>query len=132
MTRRDPQSLMWAQAFGLLEEADRLHRQFCKAVPGAQPNWEPPADVVETAGDVVVVVALPGVAPEHISVHFDESGVAIHAERPASVDRRTTTIRRLEIPYGRFERRVALPPGHYELVEQSCLHGCLRLRLQKR
>ena len=44
---------------------------------------------------------------------------------------RTTVIRRLEIPYGRFERRLTLPAGHYELIEQACQHGCLMLRLRR-
>jgi HSP20 family molecular chaperone IbpA len=38
----------------------------------------------------------------------------------------------LEIPYGRFERRFALPAGHYELTERSYTNGCLVLRFIQR
>jgi HSP20 family molecular chaperone IbpA len=36
---------------------------------------------------------------------------------------------RLEIPYGRIERRIDLPAGRYELVGSELLDGCLRVRL---
>ena len=37
----------------------------------------------------------------------------------------------LEIPFGYFERRVTLPPGHYRVLESVLADGLLRLRLQK-
>jgi hypothetical protein len=40
-------------------------------------------------------------------------------------------IRRLELPYGRFERRVALPGGRYELEGRQLVNGCLQLALRK-
>jgi HSP20 family protein len=43
--------------------------------------------------------------------------------------RNATALHRLEIPYGRFERRIALPGGRYELLERSYTNGCLVLRL---
>jgi HSP20 family protein len=39
-------------------------------------------------------------------------------------------IHRLEIPYGRFERRIPLPPGNYRLHEQFLEDGCLVLVLR--
>jgi HSP20 family molecular chaperone IbpA len=124
---------MWAEACEMLDQAERLHRQFFRFGGNveAQPRWEPPVDVVASAGDLCVAVALPGVAPDRIAVHVDANGLLITAERLAPVDRRTTAIHRLEIPYGRFERRVPLPPGRYELLEQSCQDGCLTLRLAR-
>jgi HSP20 family molecular chaperone IbpA len=38
----------------------------------------------------------------------------------------------MEIPYGRFERRIALPTGRYELTERSYTNGCLVLRFTQR
>jgi HSP20 family protein len=133
MSSRDPRSWMWAEACELLDQAERLHRQFFRFGGNveAQPRWEPPVDVVASASDLCVAVALPGVAPDRISVHVDANGLLITADRPSPVDRRTTAIHRLEIPYGRFERRVPLPPGRYELLEQSCQDGCLTLRLAR-
>jgi HSP20 family protein len=45
------------------------------------------------------------------------------------INERTSAVHRLEIPYGGFERRIALPAGRYRLIEQACANGCLVLRL---
>ena len=41
-------------------------------------------------------------------------------------------IRRLEIPYGLFERRLRLPPGPGALMRQEHANGCLRLLFTRR
>lgn len=134
MTHRDPHSWMWAEALDLLEQADRMQRQFCALAgpPGLHAHWAPPVDVLETPADVVVTVALPGIAPERVEVQLGDATLAVAAERASPVHGSATVIRRLEIPYGRFERSVTLPAGRYELVEQLSLHGCLQLTLRKR
>lgn len=130
---RDPHSWMWAEALDLLEQADRMHRQFFALTgsSGAQVRWEPPLDVVEGPNDLVVTIALPGVAPERIELQLEADRLAISALRPPPACSHNAIIRRLEIPYGRFERRIALPPGRYELLEQVVQNGCLHLRLRK-
>ena len=40
-------------------------------------------------------------------------------------------IHRLEIPYGRFERRIALPAGRFEVARSDLVDGCLTLSLRK-
>lgn len=123
---------MWGEALGLLEQADRLHRQFFGRAPGSQVCWQPPADIVETERELFVIVALPGVEPESIQLRPGNDGTfVIEAIRASCVKTQTIAVRCLEIPYGRFERRIVLPPGRYELVEQSSRNGCLELRLQK-
>ena len=41
------------------------------------------------------------------------------------------SVRRIEIPHGTFERRIALPPDHVELGAPELLNGCVILRLRK-
>ena len=136
MTTRDPRSWMWAEACDMVTQADRLHRQFFRlgASSAATTRWEPPVDVVEDADSILIYVALPGVAPERVVVRFDGTQLVIDAYRPAllNVRRTASTVHRLEIPYGHFERRIALPAERYELLEQAFSHGCLELRLVKR
>jgi HSP20 family protein len=79
-----------------------------------------------------VTVALPGVAPERVQVRVTNGALAISALRKPPLDRQTTAVHRLEIPYGRFERHIALPAGRYQLLEQGFQNGCLVLRLTKR
>ena len=43
----------------------------------------------------------------------------------------SAVIHRLELPQGRFERRVPLPPGRYAGVGVTSEHGCLVISLQK-
>ena len=124
---------MWEEALRTLEQAERLQQRFCLLLgaPATQPVWQPPVDVFETATDVWVTVALPGAVPESVNIAVSPSGLLISAERklPAPLER--MRIRRLEIPYGRFERRIDLPPGNYVLAESRLAEGCLELRLAK-
>jgi len=43
----------------------------------------------------------------------------------------TAVIHRLELPQGRFARRIRLPAGRYGAVARSVVDGCLLITLQK-
>jgi len=124
---------MWERARSLLDQAERVQKSFfAPARPGTRrPSWEPPADVFETASEVWVVVTLPGVAPETVRVEIFQSDVTVCGERAQPPAFRSAVVHRLEIPHGRFERRVTLPPGRYELAHQEIVLGCLFLGLTK-
>ena len=115
----------------MLERAQRMQRQFFRFghIAEAHPRWEPPVDIVAYGTEVQIMIALPGVAPEHVSVRISDGVLSVTAIRPLPMTRETTAIHRLEIPYGRFERRVVLPAGEYRLMDQGCANGCLVLRL---
>jgi HSP20 family molecular chaperone IbpA len=57
----DTSGWMWAQACDLMDQAERLHRQFFRpaAVQQAQVAWEPPVDLFENEREIVLVVAMP-------------------------------------------------------------------------
>lgn len=132
---RNQRPYMWAEAFDLLERAERLQRQFFRfgAAGGqATPCWEPPVDVFETRERLVVTVALPGVRAERIELEAEDGALTVRAARPAPIGADTRAIRHLEIPYGRFERRIGLPPGLYELSSHEYVDGCLYIALTKR
>ena len=124
---------MWERARSMLEQADRLQRNFfAPQRPGTRhPSWEPPADVFETESEVWVLVVLPGVAPESVQVELCASDVKVCGERALPPAFRSAVVHRLEIPHGRFERRVALPPGSYELARRELVNGCLFLGFTK-
>ena len=133
MGSRNPTSWMWAEACQLLEQAERLHRQFFRlGAPGARVAWEPPADVFENDDEVTIVVALPGVAPESVEVLYEPGGVVVRAQRCIPFAEGGYSIGRLEIPYGYFERRLALPTGEFETGRRTFSEGCLVLTLRKR
>jgi HSP20 family protein len=128
---------MWGEALSLLEQADRLHRQFFR-VAGAESEhaWEPPVDVVESDELLKVHVALPGVSPESITIVLEPGGVAISALRAFPCREAGAHIHRIEIPYGRFERRLALPLDDpympIELVAKELADGLLILTFRRK
>lgn len=129
MRSRDFSSLMWADALSFLERAERLHRQFFRVGEVQAQVWEPPVDIVETAERVDVFVALPGVAADSVVISTEPDAVTVSASRTLAGGGAAggARIHRLEIPYGRFARRIALPRHALELVGQSMTDGCLRL-----
>lgn len=124
---------MWAEAVGLIEQAERMHRQFFRLSSSArsQASWEPPADVFEDEHEVAIVVALPGVAADRVEVTSDHGVLVVRAERPLPFGGSRRAVRQLEIPYGYFERRIALPAGRLEPIAHELTHGCLVVRLRK-
>lgn len=123
---------MWGEALSLLEQADRLHRQFFR-VAGAQSEhaWEPPVDMAQSQGLLRVHVALPGVAADSITILLEPGAVVVAALRPFPCRDSGAQIHRIEIPYGRFERRIALPLTDpctpLELVSRELGDGVLTL-----
>ena len=128
---RDPvRDWMWSEAIQMLDRADRLHREFFKPVAPAL-AWEPPVDILETDDQVLVLVALPGVDPDQTEAAIEGGWLVIGGTRVLPPALRTATIHRLELPQGRFHRRVPLPPGRYSAVDHAAVDGCLVITLQK-
>src|SRR5262245_36841285 len=107
MASRNPQAWMWAEACELIDEAQRLERRFFRLGGARTPRWEPPIDIVAYEHEVEVTVALPGVAPADVAIRVADGALNVSASRPAPLNAHTTAVHGLEIPYGRFERRIA-------------------------
>lgn len=145
---------MWNEALSMLERAERLHRQFARFDPeepaqqgsparaavhptnlNSGPTWEPPVDIVETGDRFTVLVALPGVSAESVSVILEPGLITVSATRGFSAGDRHARVHRLEIPFGRFVRRIALPTGiaahAVELIGRTLADGCLTLTFRK-
>ena len=132
MASRDPTAWMWAEACQMIEQAERLQRQFFRfGHTEAHATWEPPVDVFEDEREVTVIVALPGVSPERVEASYDARGLLVRAERRIPFDDGSYAIRRLEIPSGWFERRIPLPPVPLEAGTQKWVDGCLIVTLRK-
>ena len=133
MRRTDAGDWMWAQACDMLEEAERMHRRFFRLAPATatQAAWEPPVDVFEDEREIVIVVAMPGVSAERVHIVHERGTLVVRGERPLPFTGRRLAVRQLEIPYGAFERRIQLPPGHFDVGLPELTHGCLVLRLSR-
>ncbi len=131
--KKDPRIWMWAEACEQLERAERMHRQFFQPQPRARrPAWEPPADLYETPDAYWVVIALPGVPPEQVEIVVEGGVLTVAAERALPAASRAALIHRIEIPHGRFERHVELPPGPLAIGGREMIDGCLVIQLVKR
>ena len=128
MSKRQLEALMWADACARMERAERLRRQFFHH---AAPHWEAPIDVFETEDGLAILVALPGVEPDTISVTLSAGLLIVKGDRSLPRELQHARIVRMEIPHGRFERRIELPPVPFQLSGRHLANGCLMLRLQK-
>jgi len=131
MSRDELSILMWSEACRLLDRAESLHREFFRIGGEAGPSWEPPADVYETEREVLIEIALPGVDPDGVKIAFGSGILMVSGERRLPAIPGPAVIRRMELPHGRFERRIRLDAGRYELTKQALADGCLRLVLRK-
>jgi HSP20 family protein len=122
---------MWVQACEVLDHAERLQRQFLRYTgPGVDAAvWEPPVDIHETSDGLTLLFALPGVAPEQIEITLEPNALTVSALRPLTLANRDSVIRRLEIPHGRFVRRIALKGARMQVAETRYVNGCLEVRL---
>ena len=133
MSRKDPLNWMLSEAIDTLVRTERLHQQFFSLqskTEAREARWEPPIDVLETDEEVLIFVALPGVDPDRVEAVIEDGILVIGGRRVLPVELRDARIHRLELPQGRFERRIALPPGRY-VVSRFALNGCVVFRLAK-
>ena len=138
---RDPALWMWSEACALLERVDLLHRQTFRptrvgpAGAGTRPApaWEPPVDLFETSSELRIIVALPGVRPDQVKLVLDEGALVVIGERSVVGADGHARVHRLELPYGRFERRIKLPGhvGPLRLERHDLQDGCLQIHLRK-
>ena len=133
MDRNRARDWMWSEACEMLARAERLHSEFFRpsGLAARLPTWEPPVDILETDRAVLVLVALPGVEPDRVEAAVEGGDLVVAGTRVLPPELRTAVIHRLELPQGRFERRVRLPAGRYSAVRRSEVNGCLLITLQK-
>jgi len=132
MARDQARDWMLSEALQMLAQAERLHRQVFRPVPSAHGvAWEPPVDVVETKDAVLILAALPGVDPDQVQAVIEDGTLVLSGERTLPDEVKTAVIHRLELPQGRFARRIDLPPGRYDNVRSVAANGCLVIRLSK-
>ena len=133
MSRKDPVNWMLSEAIDSLVRAERLRQQFFSLQSKAglpEPHWEPPIDVLETDKEILILVALPGVDPDQVEAVIEDGTLVVSGRRVLPVELRNARIHRLELPQGRFERRILLPKGRYA-VSRFAVNGCIALRLAK-
>jgi HSP20 family protein len=96
---------------GAAEEIEQLFADLWQVFPfsrGMRRGYRPEVDVYRTAepAELVVVVELPGVDPEHVQVVASPRALLIAGER--NRPRESGHYQQMEIDYGPFQRQVTL------------------------
>ena len=141
MAAHDWDFIMWQRANDLLQQAERIRRNFLqvaasaryRAQHGRTPRWEPPVNVIETDESVWVISALAGIAVDRVEVRLEARDLVIAGERPLPGCCHEGQLKLWEIPLGRFERRLRLAGAeNLQLQEQiSFQDGLLIIELRK-
>ena len=125
---RNASDVMWAEAVSALARIDRLNRDFFRPEPA---GWEPPVDVLEAQNELVIMMALPGVHVGEVEIVLHEDSIAIVGVRRLPPFLQRARVLRMELPHGRFERRLAIPPGRYEITRREIEAGLLVIGLRR-
>ncbi len=114
------------QRLALLDRSEPL--------PGTE--WCPAVDVFESQDRLVVLVEVPGLAPDALRVVFRERLLVVSGERNACHSQAGASFRCLERPHGRFERSIPLEgPLDTSRARATLARGLLRVvipRLRER
>jgi len=141
MSANDWDFIIWQRANDLLQQAERIRRNFLQVAEGARyqtshgrtPSWQPPVNVVETDESLWVISAVPGVAVDRVDVRLEGRELVITGERPLPRCCADGELKIWEIPLGRFERRLRLVGGEQPLSvgEISFQDGLFIIEIRK-
>lgn len=140
MKLRSWEILSWQQASDVMEQAERIHRNFLQVVAGSHYSnsqgrasaWAPLVNVIETGQIAWVITALPGVDSSQIEIRLEGNELMIAGERPVPTCCTEGELKVWEIPLGRFERRLNLSPEiQFTIAETRFEDGLLIIKLTK-
>jgi HSP20 family protein len=95
-------------------------------------SWEPPADVVVTADEVIVIVDIAGMDSDSINIVTDGSRLKIGGVRGSSCCEGLKRYHQIEIRIGRFFREIDLPvPVDHGKTTARYERGMLEVRIAR-
>ena len=102
--------------------------RFLNGVNRAENRWWPKVDIIEEAGNFLVLLDVPGVDPQTIEVTAEANSLSVSGKRDAERqgDKSNTHIR--ERATGEFRRSFRLPEGvDTDAITASGKHGVLEI-----
>ena len=123
----------WQRASDLMEQADRIQRNFLQIAANHYPGaWVPSLNVVETDQACWVITALPGAQANQIDIRLEGDELIIAGTRRLPNCCTEGELKIWEIPLGRFERRLSLVPSlQFTIAERRFEDGLLIIQLRK-
>ncbi|MEO7932748.1 MAG: Hsp20/alpha crystallin family protein [Chthoniobacterales bacterium] len=120
-----------------LAQLSELHREMNRLFDGSifsdgLTGWAPALDVTQDKEQVQVVVELPGLKKEDISLSFQDGVLTISGERKDTTEQKDGETHRSERFFGRFERSVELPVEvNPDRINATYQNGLLTVTLAK-
>ncbi|WP_460677745.1 Hsp20/alpha crystallin family protein [Hymenobacter coalescens] len=111
-----------------------LNQLFNDTLPGftTSTGFMPAVDVLETANGFELLLTLPGVPKDALTIDVQEGTLTVSGERKAPVTEgeNAPKVRRVESSYGSFARKFRLPDTvNVNAIEAEMTDGVLRLVL---
>lgn len=94
-------------------------------------NFIPSADILEHSESYEIVMPLPGLKKEEVSITMDGDRLTISGERKLEQKQETSKFLKKEISYGKFSRSFAVGKTNQSGVEAEFTDGVLRVVLPK-
>ena len=95
-------------------------------------RWLPALDLVETEGEYVLRVDLPGLTEKDVNIELDDNVLTVSGERKAEHEERKEGYYRVERASGSFRRSLRLPEGVDAVAIKAQFHsGVLEVRIPK-
>ncbi|HDQ45121.1 MAG TPA: Hsp20/alpha crystallin family protein [bacterium] len=96
-------------------------------------SWRPPTDFYEIETDYVAILELAQVGTDDVSVTLQDGMLSIRGNRKAVPPAERRRYHKMEIHYGPFEQRIAVP-GDIDMENLSAHYkdGFLEIRLPKK
>ena len=95
-------------------------------------SWQPPVDIYENEGEIIIKVELPEVRKEDVEVNLDDRTLTIRGERKLENEDRREGYHRVERVYGQFARSFTVPANvSREGLRAQYADGVLRVTLPK-
>lgn len=109
-----------------------LQSFFDESRPTAQNfNFIPSADILEHNESYEIVMPLPGLKKDEVSITMDGDRLTISGERKLEQKQETSKFLKKEISYGKFSRSFAVGKTNLSGVEAEFTDGVLRVVLPK-
>jgi HSP20 family protein len=134
VSRRSPRPPASALALLQQEVNELFHRltmlDRSEHLPGSE--WNPPVDVYENRGKLVVVIEVPGLSEDSLKVAFRGHNLVLSGERRTRRPPARVSFQCLERPSGRFERVLPLDvPVDIARAKATLDHGLLTVTLPR-
>jgi len=88
---------------------DDLFREFFRRPPIVDGDEEPPVEVKESDGEVIVKMEVPGVEKDKLHLTVADDRLTVRGETSKETEEKRTNYYRQEIHYGAFQRSIPLP-----------------------